>query len=90
MRHGGNIMRANLNGSGAEVLRQLRSSAPLSITVDPSARKLYWTNSSGRIQRSNLNGLYIHKIVEGLGMPSTIAISIVMPTPPKTFRKLCQ
>ena len=79
----GNIMRANLNGSGAEVLRQLRSSAPLSITVDSSARKLYWTNSSGRIQRSNLNGLYIHKIVEGLGMPSTIAISIVMPTPPK-------
>ena len=79
----GNIMRANLNGSGAEVLRQLSHSAPLGIAVDTSARKLYWTNSSGRIQRASLNVSRIQKIVEGLGMPSAIAISIVTPTPPK-------
>ena len=79
----GNIMRANLNGSGAEVLRQLTYSAPLGIAVDSSDRKLYWTNFSGRIQRANLNGSRIHKVVEGLGMPSAIAISVVPATPPK-------
>ena len=79
----GNIMWANLNGSGAEVLRQLTYSTPVGIAVDPSARKLYWTNPSGRILRANLNGSRIHKIVEGLGMPSTIAVSVVTATPPK-------
>ena len=78
----GNIRQANLNGSSAEVLVKLRS-VPVGIAVDPSKRKLYWTNSRGRIQRSNLNGSFIQNIVEGLGMPSTIAISVDTPTPPK-------
>ena len=78
----GNIRQANLNGSSAEVLVQLKS-VPVGIAVDPSTRKLYWTNSRGRIQRSNLKGSFIQNIVEGLGMPSIIAIRIDTPTPPK-------
>ena len=79
----GNIQRANFNGSRAEVLRRLKWSAPSGIAVDSSARKLYWTNSKGRIQRSSLNGSHIQNIAEGLGMPSAIAISIATSTPPK-------
>ena len=80
---GGNIRRANLNGSRAEVLRELKWSVPFGIAVDSPERKLYWTNSRGRIQRSNLNGSFIQNIVDGLGMPSAIAIRIDTPTPPK-------
>lgn len=78
----GNIRRANLNGSRAEVLTRLRS-MPLGIAVDASARKIYWANSRGRIQRSSLNGSFIKTIIDGLGMPSALAISIVTSTPPK-------
>lgn len=78
----GNILQANLNGSSVRVLARLRS-VPFGIAVDSSARKLYWTNSRGRIQRSNLNGGFIQNVVDGLGVPSTIAISIDTPPPPQ-------
>ena len=79
----GNIRRANLNGSSAGVLRQLKWSVPLGIAIDPSARKIYWTDSRGRIQRSGMSGSHIQNIVVGLGTPLAIAISIVPVTPSK-------
>ena len=51
------ILRANLDGSGQQVLvtGQL---APSGIALDVAAGQMYWTNqtSLGGIQRANLNG----------------------------------
>ena len=46
------------------------------ITVDPKARRLYWTNSLGRIQRSNLNGKHIKTLARNLDTPGDITLDV--------------
>ena len=46
------------------------------ITVDPKARRLYWTNSLGRIQSSNLNGKHIKTLARNLDTPGDITLDV--------------
>ena len=64
----GTINSANLNGSGAKELNDIRA-VPIGIAVDTARSKLYWTNSRGRVQSADLNGRKIQNVVDGLGMP---------------------
>ena len=70
----GTINSANLNGTGAKELNDIRA-VPMGIAVDGSRSKLYWTNSRGRIQSADLDGSGIRNVVEGLGMPGDMVIS---------------
>ena len=47
-------------------------SVPMGIAVDSARSKLYWTNSSGKVKRANLNGKRIQNVVDGLGSPGEI------------------
>ena len=81
----GTINSANLNGSGAEELNDIRA-VPMGIDVDSSRSKLYWTNSRGRVQSANLEGRKIENVVEGLGNPGDMVLSnsITAPAEPST------
>ena len=71
---GGQIQRANTNGSNVEQLVTIKTSVPLGIGVDLSAGKLYWTNSHGEIQRANLNGSNVEEVVIGSGTPASFSV----------------
>ena len=45
-----------------------------SIAVHPKERRLYWINSHGRIQRSNLNGKHIKTLVQNINLYNTLDI----------------
>ena len=79
----GTINSANLNGSGAKELNDIRA-VPMGIAVDTSRSKLYWTNSRGRIQRADLNGRKIENVVDGLGSPGDMVLSNSISAPAKT------
>ena len=78
----GTINSANLNGSGAEELNDIRA-VPMGIGVDSSRSKLYWTNSRGRIQSADLDGSKIQNVVDGLGMPGDMVLSNSIEAPAK-------
>ena len=69
------LKRANLDGSAPQKLKTLRS-VLTSIAVDTKKRKLYWTNSDGRIQRANLNGKQIKTLVEHLDAPAHLTVDV--------------
>jgi len=69
----GKIRRSNLDGTKPQTLTTLKS-VPLGIAVDPTQRKLYWSNSAGKIQRANLNGKNIRSIIVDLGNPTDIVL----------------
>ena len=69
----GTITGANLDGTQFKTLATIKA-APIGIAVDTAGKKLYWTNSRGRVQNANLNGSKIQNVVDGLGTPSHIAI----------------
>ncbi len=74
--HGNNIRRANLNGSGVEVLLS-GLGLPRGLALDPDAGKLYWTETGGqRIRRANLDGSGLENVVEGLSFPQGIALDV--------------
>ena len=52
----GKIWRANLDGTNVTLVRDL-TSVPLDMTLDAADNKLYLTNSSGNVQRLNLDDL---------------------------------
>ena len=51
----GKIQRAHLDGSNVELVKEL-TSVPHGIAIDAVNRKLYLTNSWGKVQRLNING----------------------------------
>jgi len=54
---GSRIMRANLDGSGAEPLIEVETGVPHGIALDVSNNHLYWMNiETSTIHRSNLDG----------------------------------
>lgn len=69
----GTINRANFDGSGVTVLASIWS-VPREIMVDPTADKLYWTNSRGRIQEAYLDGSGIRNVVKDLSDPRHITL----------------
>ena len=77
-RESGKIRRAALDGTAIEDLVTLARSVPVSVAVDTVGRKLYWTNSRGKIQRSSLNGKHIQNVVSGLGVSVSIGLGTVL------------
>ena len=69
----GTINSANLDGSGVTQLTSIKA-VPVGIAVDKARSKLLWTNSRGRVQRSNLDGSKVENIVDGLGRPGDMLI----------------
>src|SRR6266567_3000901 len=72
------ILRANLDGSGQQVL-VTGQVAPTGIALDVAAGQMYWTNQStlGGIQRANLNGTGQQTLIgPGQVAPSGIALDI--------------
>ena len=71
----GTINSANLDGSDVTELVSVRS-VPMGIAVDTAGRKLYWTASSGKIKRANLNGSGSENVVPGgLDTPMDLALA---------------
>ena len=79
--NGGALQRANLNGTNIEQLKSFTGGVPTSLAVDSSDNKLYWTRSTGKIQRSNLMGRFTTDIATGLMSPSGIALGVVAAEP---------
>ena len=84
----GKIHSANVDGSNVQELVSLKA-APYGISVDAAAKKLYWTNSRGKIMQSNLNGNSIKDVVKDLVSLGDVAVPAgTTPTrPPGTFSK---
>ena len=75
-RNSGKVSRANLDGSNVRVLATIKGGVPRSLAVDPMQGKLYWTDSRGRIQRSNLNGKGIRNLIRNLKSPENITVDV--------------
>ncbi|MDE0012510.1 MAG: hypothetical protein OXU36_15270 [Candidatus Poribacteria bacterium] len=73
---GGRLQRANLDGSGIQQIKAFASGVPTSFAIDGSDNKIYWTRSTGKIQRSNLVGKFTTDIVDGLMGPGSIALGV--------------
>ena len=70
----GKISSLNLNGSNPETLVTLSSGVPISIAVDTEESKLYWTNSTGKIQYANFNDKSIQNIITNLSSPGYVVV----------------
>lgn len=64
----GSIHRANLDGSGDQTLLS-NLSTPLSLAVDGTGGKMYWTDLLQGVWRANLNGSNPQLIVPSTGFP---------------------
>ena len=73
----GKIRRANPNGSNIKTLVTINTSVPLGIAIDLGARKLYWTNSYGAVQRADIDGSNVENVVTGLGTPKSFSAGAV-------------
>ena len=71
----GKIHSANLDGSGAQVLKDLPS-LPYGLALDSANDKLYLTNSRSKIRRMNIDGTQFEaNFIQGLSAPMNIAVS---------------
>jgi len=70
------ILRANLDGTGAEDLVTTELSYPCGIALDAAGGKMYWTDYfTDKICRANLDGTVIEDLITtGLSYPYRIAI----------------
>ena len=67
----GRIWRANPDGTNVTLLRALRH-VPEDIAVDSVDSKMYWTDTRGRIRRTNFNGRVVEDVVTNLPAPVTL------------------
>ena len=73
----GRIRRANLDGSNAQLVKNL-TSVPLYLALDTANRKLYLINAWNKIQRMNLDGSgFQPNLITGLQMPKGFAVDTV-------------
>lgn len=73
----GSIQRANLDGTGIEVLFQEDPGLFYGIALDTREGKMYWTDSvGGRIRRAELDGDNPEDVIVGLYQPSGLAIEL--------------
>ena len=80
----GKIQRANLNGTNTETLATVQG-LPTGISIDTAADKIYWANSLGGIQRTDLNGGEVEAVVSGISLPGDfVLIPSVQPATPTT------
>ena len=72
----GKIRRSNLNGTNAQLVKRL-TSVPLSITLDTLNRKIYLTNSWGKVQRLNIDGSNFQpNLIKGLQTPNHLTLDV--------------
>ena len=76
---------ANVDGTEPQHLISIRA-VPSGITVDPVAKRLYWTNSHGWIQSSNLQGTARRNVAKGLGNPGSIVVNVNIKAPATASR----
>ncbi|MDE0468640.1 MAG: leucine-rich repeat domain-containing protein [Candidatus Poribacteria bacterium] len=83
----GKIQRANLNGTNVETLATVQG-LPTGISIDTAADKIYWANSLGGIQRTDLNGGEVEVVVSGISSPGDFVLvpgaQPTIPTTPET------
>ena len=80
----GKIQRANRNGTNVETLATVQG-LPTGISIDTAADKIYWANSLGGIQRTDLNGGEVEIVVSGITAPGDfVLIPSEQPTVPTT------
>ena len=73
----GKVQRANLDGSNVQLVKSL-TSVPRGIAIDTVNRKLYLTNSWGKIQRLDFDGFgFEPDLVTGLDSLEGIALDVV-------------
>ncbi len=83
-KYSGKIQRANLNGTNIETLATVQG-LPTGISVDTTAGKVYWANSLGGIQRTDLNGSEVENVVLGITAPGDfILVPSAQPVTPTT------
>ena len=83
-KNSGKIQRANPNGTNVETLATVQG-LPTGIFVDTDAGKVYWANSLGGIQRTDLNGGEVEAVVSGISSPGDfVLIPGAQPTVPIT------
>jgi hypothetical protein len=82
----GTINRVNLNGEHPKQLVSIRA-VPRGIAVDPVAERLYWTNSRGWVQSSDLKGRARRNVANGLGSPGGIVVNANIKAPAATPTK---
>ena len=72
----GKIRRANLDGTGVQLVKEL-TSVPYSIALDAASNKIYLTNSWGKVQRLNVDGSnFQSNLITGLDNPKDLALDI--------------
>ena len=76
----GKIQRANFNGTNIETLATVQG-LPTGISVDITAGKVYWANSLGGIQRTDINGGDVENVVLGITAPGDF---VLVPDPEQT------
>ena len=69
----GRIGQANLNGSNFRTFIWLHRSAH-GIAIDTVGRKIYWTDSAGKIMRLNLKAKHLKEVVSNLTSPIDLAV----------------
>ena len=79
----GTVNGANLDGTNFGTLASTLS-VPMGIAVDTVGNKVYWTASSGKVKRANLDGSRSEKVVDGLGSPGEIVLSNSITAPMTT------
>ena len=73
----GRIRQANLDGSNVELVKEL-TSVPHGIALDAAGGKIYLTNSWGKVQRLNVDGLNFQtNLITGLENLKDIAVDVV-------------
>ena len=73
----GKIRRANLDGTNAQLVKSL-TSVPVNIALDTANRKIYVTNSWGKVQRMNFNGSNFQpNLITDLESPDGIAVDAI-------------
>ena len=82
----GKLQRANLDGTNIEELKGFTRDVPVGIAVNGSKNKIYWTLSTGKIQRANLAGRFRTDVVPGLMRPGAIALGGAVPDEPVAER----
>jgi hypothetical protein len=70
------IWRANLDGSGQEVVVPGGGGPVSCITLDVADAKLYWTNFRDKVWRANLDGSGQEVLVGNLDAPGSVALDV--------------
>lgn len=72
---GGDIRRANLDGTGQKILFTGLSN-PVGPALDLAGGKMYWGNAGSNLRRANLDGSSQESLVQNLNAPSGIALDV--------------